>query len=302
MIQWLPVGTRMAKYGNEITMCYFCDEEEDFQHLFCCTRKATQHKEIKKELMIELQKIGTEPEIQTALIFWIYAWMTGDKKNNEPTWSHETAHAIQQQRKIGWNKVISGLFSIEWSTLQERFNPASMGDCWQSKLCNFMTNKAHQLWIERNDKMYKHNNKNKVNREEEEILSQVRNLYATQQDMNHHDAIELFGIPIERRITFTTAVNKAWIIPTRREALKWCKTWLKKLKSKQPDIRQFIARKRENLNDTMEMAESVGSIEEESNKEDKGDEEEEESDIGDATKIYQQLTQTPGPCTRESLP
>jgi hypothetical protein len=33
MITWLPVGTRMAKYGNNMTMCNFCNEDEDFNHL-----------------------------------------------------------------------------------------------------------------------------------------------------------------------------------------------------------------------------------------------------------------------------
>jgi hypothetical protein len=45
--------------------------------------------------------------------------------------------------------------------------------------------------------MCKHNITNQVNREEEEIQAEVRNLYATQSDMNQFDALELFGIPIE---------------------------------------------------------------------------------------------------------
>jgi hypothetical protein len=36
--------------------------------------------------------------------------------------------------------------------------------------------------------MHEHNTTNKMNREEEEIISQVQNLYATQADMNHFDA------------------------------------------------------------------------------------------------------------------
>jgi hypothetical protein len=165
-----------------------------------------------------------------------------------------------------------------------------------------MTTKAHQFWTERNNKMYKHSTTNTVNREEEEIISQVRNLYATQTDMNLHDAIELFGIPIERRLTFTAATNKAWIIPTRREAMKRCKAWLQKLKSRQPDIRQFFGKKKNKVNETIEMDESVGSREAETNMDNDGDEEEEELDIGNALREQQQLTQTPGPCTREDRP
>jgi hypothetical protein len=187
---------------------------------------------------------------------------------------HRNWYSDNQQEKIGWNKVISGLFSIEWATIQERFKPSKLGDSWQSSVCSFMTIKAHQFWTERNNKMYEHNITNQINREEEEILSQVRNLYATQSDMNQFDALELFGIPIERRLTFTAATNKAWIIPTRRGAMKWCKMWLKKLKSRQPDIRQFFGKKKEKVNETMEMDESVGSREERSKEE--GDEEEEE--------------------------
>jgi ribonuclease HI len=300
-IQWLPVGKRMAKYGNEITMCYFCNEEEHFEHLFCCTRKATQQKEFTTDLRSELRRIDTEPAIQQALIFWTKAWMTGDT-DDEPTWSKSIEKAIRQQGKIGWNKVICGIFSIEWATIQERFKPSKLGDSWQSTVCSFMTTKAHQFWTARNDKMYEHNSINTVNREEEEIISQVRNLYATQTDMNHHDAIELFGIPIERRVTFTAAINKAWIIPTRREAMKRCKTWLLKLKSRQPDIRQFFGRKKEKVDETMEIDESVGSREEDTNKDAEGDEEEVELDIGDALKQQQQITQTPGPCNREDRP
>jgi ribonuclease HI len=190
-IQWLPVGKRMAKYGNEITMCYFCNEEEHFEHLFCCTRKATQQKEFTTDLRSELRRLDTEPALQQALIFWTKAWMTGDT-DDEPTWSTSIEKAIRQQGKIGWNKVICGIFSIEWATIQERFKPSKLGDSWQSTVCSFMTTKAHQFWTARNDKMYEHNSINTVNREEEEIISQVRNLYATQTDMNHHDGFCVF--------------------------------------------------------------------------------------------------------------
>jgi hypothetical protein len=117
--------------------------------------------------------------------------------------------------------------------------------------------------------------------------------------MSHYDAIELFGVPIERRLTYTTATNKAWIIPTRHKTMKRCKRWIQQLKSRQPDIRQFFAKKKNRLNDTMEMAESLGSLEEVANWEEEGDEEEEESHICDAIKQQQPRMQTPGPCTRD---
>jgi predicted XRE-type DNA-binding protein len=179
------------------------------------------------------------------------------------------------------------LICNEWSTIQERFKPTKMGDSWQSAVCQFMTTKAHLFWTERNEKMYEH----------EEILAQISNLYATQNDMSHYDAIELFGIPIERRLQFSVAANKAWIIPTRREAMKRCKTWLQKLTSRQPDIRQFFGKKKDKVNETMEMDESVSSQQEDVNGDVEG--EEEELDIGDAIKQQQPLMQTPGPCTRD---
>jgi hypothetical protein len=149
--------------------------------------------------------------------------------------------------------------------------------------------------------MYKHDNTNKVNREEEEILAQISNLYATQKDMSHYDAIELFGIPIEHRLQFSVSANKAWIIPTRREAMKRCKTWLQKLTSRQPDIRQFFRKKKDKVNETMEMEmdESVGRQQADVNCDEEGEEEEEELDIGDAIKQQQTLMQSPGPCTRD---
>jgi hypothetical protein len=298
MIQWLPVGTRMAKYGNEMTMCYFCDHEEDFQHLFCCKKKTKQQQELIRELQTALRRLDTEPGIRKALTFWIQAWITGETKD-EPSWSSTIQQAIYKQGKVGWAKTISGIFSNDWAIIQERFKPTKLGDSWQSAVCTFMTTQAHQFWTERNNKMYEHDITNKVNREEDEILAQIRNLYATQTDMSHYDAIELFGIPIERRNNFSVATNKAWLIPTRREAMKRCKAWITKLKSRQPDIRQFFTRKQDKLNDTIDMEQSVGSQEEDEHLEAIEDEEEEESDIGDAIKQHQQLTQTPGPCTRD---
>jgi hypothetical protein len=105
--------------------------------------------------------------------------------DNELIWSKPIEYAIQQQGKIGWTKVKSGRFSIEWSTFQEQFKPTTLGDSWQSSVCMFMTTKTHQFWTKRNNKMYEHNSTNKVSREEEEIILQVRNLYPTQTDMNH---------------------------------------------------------------------------------------------------------------------
>jgi hypothetical protein len=88
MIQWLPVGTRMAKYGNEITMCHFCNDEEDFNHVFCCKGKVTQHTALKMELTTKLRQLDTKPEIQMAFTFWINAWITGTT-TQEPSWSTE---------------------------------------------------------------------------------------------------------------------------------------------------------------------------------------------------------------------
>jgi hypothetical protein len=90
--------------------------------------------------------------------------------------------------------------------------------------------------------MYDHDQRDKITREEAEIISQVQHLYARQSEMSHYDVQDIFGVPIEKRLTFATATNKAWIIPTRREVIKRIKTWTDKLRTGQPDIRQFFRR------------------------------------------------------------
>jgi hypothetical protein len=121
MIKWLPVGTRMAKYGNNMTMCYFCNNDEDFNHLFCCSKKRHLQQKFVDELDTELQRTGTQLEIRTALHNGITEWMTQTKINTKHT--SAIYNAIQQQEKIGWHRTICGLFGNEWAKLQEQHEP-----------------------------------------------------------------------------------------------------------------------------------------------------------------------------------
>jgi hypothetical protein len=258
MIQWLPVGTRMAKYGNNMTMCYFCNNEEDFEHLFCCKKKRNQQRQLKLDLDNKMQRIGTAPKIRQALLRGVSAWITQDDDGKTDELTHSATH---QQQQIGWHRTICGIFSIEWSSLQERYDPTKLGDNWQASICSFMIRKAHEFWVERNAAMYDHEQKDKITREEAEIISQVQHLYNRQSEMSQYDAHEIFGVPLEKRLTFNTATNKAWIIPTRREVIKRITTWADKLRRRQPDIRQFFQKKQNNNRDILN--ETIDAIEEE---------------------------------------
>jgi hypothetical protein len=262
MIKWLPVGTRMAKYGHNMTMCYFCSEEEDFEHLFCCTKKRTQQKQLAHDLNTELQRIGTEPSIRQAILKGITEWLT--KEDSDITTSPLHGATLQQQQ-IGWHRTICGLFGNDWSTLQERHDPKRMGDVWQALVCSFMIRQAHGFWSERNSMMYDHDQKDKITREEAEIISQVQHLYARQDEMSQYDATELFGVSLEKRLTFATASNKAWIIPARREVIKRIKMLTDRIRARQPDIRQFFTRKQKHNREILN--ETIDEIEEEINNE-----------------------------------
>jgi hypothetical protein len=260
MIKWLPVGTRMEKYGNNMTMCYFCNDEEDFDHLFCCTKKRTQQRQLHKDFDTELQRLGTAPAIRKALLQGVNSWITQDDTGNH---DESTTAATHQQYQIGWHRTMCGIFGCEWSNLQEKYDTTKMGDTWQASICSFMISKAHEFWVERNATMYDHDQKDKITREESEIISQVQHLYNRQIEMSQYDAHEIFGVPIEKRLTFTAATNKAWIIPTRREVIKRIKIWTDQLRRRQPDIRQFFQKKRKHnsdtLNDTIdEIEEDIG--------------------------------------------
>jgi hypothetical protein len=161
-----------------------------------------------------------------------------------------------------------GLFGKEWAKLQEQHKPKQMGDSWQASICSFMIPTAHEFWTDRNSMMYDHDQREKITREEAEIISQVQHLYARQSKMSHYNVQDIFGVPIEKRLTFATATNKAWIIPTRREVIKRIKRWTKKLGTRQPDIRQFFTRKPNNngeiLNETIDdIEEEIGNEKEE---------------------------------------
>jgi hypothetical protein len=211
MIQWLPVGTRMAKYGNNMTMCYFCNDEEDFDHLFCCTKKRHQQSLFTEELDNELKRIGTANAIRVALLNGIKDWIAKTTTRNTDI---SMTDAIRQQGAVGWHRTICGLFGNKWAKLQEHSEPTRMGDSWQASVCSFMIRKAHDFWTERNSAMYDHDQKDKITREETEIISQVQHLYARQSEMSHYDVQDIFVVPIEKRLTFAGATNKAWIIPT----------------------------------------------------------------------------------------
>ena len=64
-IGWLPVGTRLHYYGNEIDTCHLCPAQETPQHLFRCAHRIPFFLERHTALQSFLHQINTPEDIKT---------------------------------------------------------------------------------------------------------------------------------------------------------------------------------------------------------------------------------------------
>lgn len=249
LIKWLPTGTRLKKYGNSAVCCPLCNLDEDEHHILTCTKRNQQKNDFLKDLETELKNAATKPELADSILYGLRLFLF-PATTGVLNWDQEIQLAFQLQSDLGWPLALRGLFVQQWSIQQEEFNPNTLGDSWQARITEFILLRMHQLWIERNTLIHDTAVNGNLKRVDEETIQQVQYLYECSTEISHHDRHELLSVPLQQRLTFSTAINSEWVKQTMSNMKRRMDNWKERRLKGQSDLRDFITTSRSTNIDT----------------------------------------------------
>jgi hypothetical protein len=207
---WLPIGTRLHRYGNIITKCHRCDQAETVDHLFQCSARGSATTTFVNSLTTFLASLNTSQPIVDAITHAFRTWLSPHHPFLEMEASESITRCSKDQTTIGWNLAARGLFVTGWSSLQEAAVPSGKPSQWQAKVSSWIIQQAHDTWITRNKEI--HQPENNTPRQILETNAQVTKLYElAEAQLNIHDRNKLFSESLTARLQRPEESNHLWV-------------------------------------------------------------------------------------------
>lgn len=176
---WLPTQNNLHKRYNTGQTCLFCDKLENAIHLIQCKDRRHTHASFYTEVQQKLRDMGTEPALQELLISMLQGNPT-ERSDKEEYYNWNTK-LIQEQTKIGTEKIWKGFITQTWGDIQEHhYRQTQMpqhytGTTWTHRVIAILYNRALQAWKERNDKLY--DKAEQLSAEKQHLQQHISKLY-----------------------------------------------------------------------------------------------------------------------------
>jgi hypothetical protein len=204
---WLPVGRRVLKYGNEHGHCPYCREYEDYDHMFNCRTRHEWRDTFSNDLENQLKTWQTAADIRTAIVTGLHEWMSA-----KPS----TIRASDDDT-LTWHHFIRGYVDTAWSQEQEHFyrrqelDPTKgfTGDGWTANLIGYMWRQSRAVWKLRCEELHDDTPIENA-REIQELSARVHALYRVSPELNNHDR-RIFDQPIEQTLGQSTRNLRLWV-------------------------------------------------------------------------------------------
>jgi hypothetical protein len=206
---WLPIGTRLQRYGNIITRCHRCNQVETMDHLFQCCGRHDANQAFVLRLSQFLESIHTVSPITCAITHAFQRWLMPLHLLPHLETSVPILQCSNNQSAIGWNLAARGLFDNGWSSIQETGYHTGKPDQWQAKLSAWIIQQAHTIWGERNNEI--HEPEDTISRQVQETHAQITKLYElAAAHLNIHDRNKIFSETLQQRLQRPEASNRIW--------------------------------------------------------------------------------------------
>jgi hypothetical protein len=198
--KWLPINTSHSLQAiGTGRLCPYCQQtEETHQHLLSCQNTALQEQwtiatqEIRQKITKYSKLI--HPTIIQLIILGITEWRTTPTPTR-PEFVEPQFHALfQQQSQIGWQHIINGRFSKEWTITQNQLHPKTPST-WLSYTIRLIWKNFYCVWKHRCSTNHGSSTEDKRKRSLLRITPKVQQLYDKQQAIDPSDTY-IFETPI----------------------------------------------------------------------------------------------------------
>ena len=156
--------------------CPFCGGCETVLHVITCPSPETSQlwETTIRDLQTWMLDNGTDPFITDSLSKGLQAWRCDPV--GEPTFGASNS-LLDAQSLIGWNGVLEGCLSREWTNRQSQYfkdqNSRRSGQRWMSILIRRLWKIPWDLWQHRNHKEHMQDHEQMVSRLLQEVQEQI---------------------------------------------------------------------------------------------------------------------------------
>ncbi len=216
----LPVGFRLQqRQAHMPPQCPSCEApmEDDWHWILCESRDAWRQEQAQlfSALLVSLK---TNPSL-TFIAKRAYASLlsSGDCSFEDAELSVDETSLISSQASIGWDNMLFGRFSVEWSRLQDvhiaeekldgRF---FSGPAWTSKVTQHIWRALHSLWKIRNTDLHGVTFTENETTRRTRIEPIVRQLYSRIYDLAPSDRA-MFRKPLDERLQQPLSIIETWL-------------------------------------------------------------------------------------------
>ena len=266
LTDWLPTEHKLQRYTTSDGRCPFCkDQTEDVDHFLRCRHATSPVHSLRTDLAKQLTTLNTDPALRATILDEVTLWLAQTPSPNpilqlvqrprtslqrflriKPTNDSFLQEASNHQRQLGWRLWLRGLHSYKWAEIQGRYSTANPhlnlkdpdGITWNRRLIEWQIIYFHNAWKTRRQLIAPIDEA----RDRLEAQNQVTKLYQLADDLSPHDQ-KLFRTPLVERLQQPTPKLRQWIRSNHQLIHKLRDDRMKRLKSQQPDIRDYFTTK-----------------------------------------------------------
>jgi exonuclease III len=226
----LPTNAQVNKYDKGKRTCSQCQCKETQDHIMQCPSPTRQKWRIRtmRRLGKALKKFRTDPYLQKLIKQSLQEWLQNDFVDIiAEDYPDHYAAVIQTQQNIGWNQMVRGRWSSEWSYAQQRYlvrkkrvdntiqDPTgrNSGEQWLQKVINFLWDESLDLWKMRNEEQHGSDVKGIERAARKENGRKLDEIYAMRQ-FAEPNVQTLLGVDPTIHLEKPTWVVKNWIAMT----------------------------------------------------------------------------------------
>jgi hypothetical protein len=228
----LPTRRHMRRIKRaETDKCPACIHivETDW-HILSCPRRSLWRAELLKTLGDTLTNNHTQLDLALILIQGIRGALANQHFQMNPNNREPVFRAlVNSQNKIGWQHLLKGRFSNQWTIIQGRHilddpeidQQKQSGDRWLKQVLHHLWTHLWRLWISRNEDLHGRDNDEKERKRLEKLRPRILALYAKKDLLMACDK-PILELPIHTRMKLHSRELETWVrlvTPTIKRAL-----------------------------------------------------------------------------------